>query len=188
MTISGEHSRPGSNATHHHALAGNRQGNDPAQKKAIERIQMRCPSPCAIFLVRNTCLSNKDSVTVARTPPGRARLAMVADRWTAIMSKCFMDTDGSTMPVSHKTAPRRSVGGRIYEFAMDTNFLDQVVPQQRTYLRRIGCSQQVDPYVFGADRVVLFFLVVLALSVAADRHRKAESADEGRAVSASRPG
>jgi hypothetical protein len=30
-----------------------------------------------------------------------------------------MDTDASTMSVSHKTYPRRSVCARIYEFAMD---------------------------------------------------------------------
>src|SRR5256885_614815 len=31
-----------------------------------------------------------------------------------------MDTDASTMSVSHKTYPRRCVCARIYEFAMDT--------------------------------------------------------------------
>jgi hypothetical protein len=30
-----------------------------------------------------------------------------------------MDTDASTMSVSHKTYPRRCVCARIYEFAMD---------------------------------------------------------------------
>ena len=41
---------------------------------------------------------------MARTPPGRTSLAMVANRWMASMSKCIIDTDGSTMPASHKTA------------------------------------------------------------------------------------
>jgi hypothetical protein len=31
-----------------------------------------------------------------------------------------MDTDASTMSVSHKTYPRRCVCARIYEFAMDS--------------------------------------------------------------------
>ena len=29
---------------------------------------------------------------------------MVANSWMASMSRCIIDTDGSTMPVSHKTA------------------------------------------------------------------------------------
>src|SRR5713101_8157096 len=58
----------------------------------------------ARLLMSNWCFSNKDSATTARTPPGRTSLAMVANRWTASMSRCFMDTDGSTTPVSHKTA------------------------------------------------------------------------------------
>jgi hypothetical protein len=29
---------------------------------------------------------------------------MVANRWTASISRCIIDRDGSTMPVSHKTA------------------------------------------------------------------------------------
>ncbi len=41
---------------------------------------------------------------MARTPPGRTSLAMVANRWMASMSRCVMDTTGSTTPVSHKTA------------------------------------------------------------------------------------
>jgi putative transposase len=35
----------------------------------------------------NWCFSTKDSATTARTPPGRTSLAMVANRWTASMSK-----------------------------------------------------------------------------------------------------
>src|SRR5450759_390681 len=50
----------------------------------------------ARLLMSNCCFSNKDSATTARTPPGRTSLAMVANRWTANMSRCFMDTDGST--------------------------------------------------------------------------------------------
>jgi hypothetical protein len=50
------------------------------------------------------CFSNKDSATMARTPPGRTSLAMVANRWMASMSRCIIDTDASTMRVSHKTA------------------------------------------------------------------------------------
>ena len=41
---------------------------------------------------------------MARTPPGRTSLAMVANRWMASMSRCIIDTDASTMRVSHKTA------------------------------------------------------------------------------------
>src|SRR5947208_919201 len=38
-------------------------------------------------LMSNWCFSNKDSATTARTPPGRTSLAMVANRWTARMSR-----------------------------------------------------------------------------------------------------
>ena len=41
---------------------------------------------------------------MARTPPGRTILAMVANRWMASTSRCIIDTDASTMRVSHKTA------------------------------------------------------------------------------------
>jgi len=37
-------------------------------------------------LMTNWCFSNKDSVTTARTPPGRISLAMVASGWTASIS------------------------------------------------------------------------------------------------------
>ena len=36
-----------------------------------------------------------------------------------------MDTDASTMSVSHKTYPRRCVCVRIYEFAMDNIMLQE---------------------------------------------------------------
>src|SRR5258707_11839441 len=58
----------------------------------------------ARLLMSNWCFSTKDSATTARTPPGRTSLAMVANRWTARISRCIMDTDGSTMSVCHKTA------------------------------------------------------------------------------------
>jgi hypothetical protein len=58
----------------------------------------------ARLLMSCWCSSNKDSATTARTPPGRRSLAMVANRWTASISRCIIDRDGSTMPVSHKTA------------------------------------------------------------------------------------
>jgi len=58
----------------------------------------------ARLLMSSWCFSNKDSATTARTPPGRTSLAMVANRWTASMSRCIIDTDGSTMRVSRKTA------------------------------------------------------------------------------------
>src|SRR5450756_2378582 len=41
----------------------------------------------ARLLMSNWCFSNKDSATTARTPPGRTSLAMVANRWTATMSR-----------------------------------------------------------------------------------------------------
>src|ERR1019366_9318240 len=41
----------------------------------------------ARLLMSNWCFSNKDSATTARTPPGRTSLAMVANRWTARMSR-----------------------------------------------------------------------------------------------------
>ena len=41
----------------------------------------------ARLLMSNWCFSNKDSATTARTPPGRTSLAMVANRWTASMSR-----------------------------------------------------------------------------------------------------
>src|ERR1700704_5377382 len=58
----------------------------------------------ARLLMTNWCFSNKDSATTARTPPGRISLAMVANRWTARISRCIIDTDGSTMSPYHKTA------------------------------------------------------------------------------------
>ena len=41
----------------------------------------------ARLLMSNWCFSTKDSATTARTPPGRTSLAMVANRWTARMSR-----------------------------------------------------------------------------------------------------
>jgi hypothetical protein len=58
----------------------------------------------ARLLMSSWCLSNKDSATTARTPPGRRSLAMVTNRWRASISRCIIDRDGSRMPVSHKTA------------------------------------------------------------------------------------
>src|ERR1700682_4443925 len=58
----------------------------------------------ARLLMSSWCFSNKDSATMARTPPGRMSLAMVANRWMARMSRCIIDTNGSTMRGSHKTA------------------------------------------------------------------------------------
>jgi hypothetical protein len=41
----------------------------------------------ARLLMSNWCFSNKDSATTARTPPGQTSFAMVANRWTARMSR-----------------------------------------------------------------------------------------------------
>ena len=54
------------------------------------------------------------------------------------------------------------VAGRVEHDA-----LVQVIPQQRAHLRRIRGGQQVGPHVFGADRVGLRLLEVLALVVPA---------------------
>src|SRR5712672_1705759 len=64
-----------------------------------------------MLLRRHLDLAHHDSSQTApsragsdRTPPGRTSLAMVAIRWTASMSRCLIDTDDRTVPVSHKTA------------------------------------------------------------------------------------
>jgi len=57
--------------------------------------------------------------------------------------------------------------------------LIQVARKQRLDARRIGPFDQVGAQVFGADRVGLFLFQVLALVVAADRHRQRE-ADQQR--------
>ena len=61
---------------------------------------------------------------------------------------------------------------------IEQNALIEIILQQCAHFRRIGGRQQVCPDVFRADRVGLGFLVVLALIVPADSHRKAESDDE----------
>jgi hypothetical protein len=50
-----------------------------------------------------------------------------------------MDTDASTMSVSHKTYPRRCVCARIYEFAMDRRERAQYIESlAERHARRYG--------------------------------------------------
>ena len=58
--------------------------------------------------------------------------------------------------------------------------LIDVVPQQRTYSRRVGGRQQGSPEVFCVGCVGLCPLAILTLLVSAYSHRKAESDDEAK--------
>jgi hypothetical protein len=66
-------------------LAGTNSDPRPRRKRSKEfRFGARRR---ARLLMSNWCFSTKDSATTARTPPGRTSLVMVANRWTARMSR-----------------------------------------------------------------------------------------------------
>src|ERR1700739_136966 len=68
------------------------------------------------------------------------------------------------------------------------NPLGKIVGQQTSYLRCISGRQQSYPQILCANRVGLFFFIVLALIVSAHRHRKTEPDDESQQRQGSRQG
>src|SRR4029077_3929891 len=58
--------------------------------------------------------------------------------------------------------------------------LVEIVLQQFPHSCSVGSRQEVRPDIFSANRVGFCLLVVLALIVAVDGHRKAESDDESK--------
>jgi hypothetical protein len=128
-------------------LVGTSSDPRPRRRRSSEfRFGARRP---ARLLMSNCCFSNKDSATTARTPPGRTSLAMVANRWTARMSRWIMDADGSTMSVSHKTARDCA---RIYEFAMDNLKADITISSWQVRSRPTDVLRS--PGVHGASHCV----------------------------------
>jgi hypothetical protein len=55
---------------------------------------------------------------------------------------------------------------------IEQDALIHVVPEQRTHFRSVGAGQQIRADVFGADCVSLRLLIILALIIPADCHRK----------------
>ena len=84
-------------------------------------------------------------------------------------SACRVAVSASTWPICD-----------LFAAQVGRNTLIEISPQQFAHTRRVRGGQQIGSYIFGSDRIGFRFLVILALVVAGDRHRKAESNDESQ--------